>query len=153
MPKFNNEDNFVMLLKWSDDIIEHKRLVAYFLAAPHSNTTYKFKNRFKYRVENETLMAKAHNPRFMLYKENGFKIDLKKLTHSEFRFRQFSFRIMPDVEQKKPGLLSKLCGSFSGPSLTNFNKVETFDSVDEFGRELQSSGFNKTTFEEHPQNN
>lgn len=146
MPKFNNEDNFIMFLKLNDDIIQNNKLVAYFLAASKAKASYSLKNKFKYKVVDEMLYAKAKSSKSMLYKESGVKIAFKKLKKTELRFRHFSIHMTTDKDEKKPGVFSKLMQSLSSSKQPSFSKVDTFNDVYEFGQEVSESKFNRTKY-------
>lgn len=150
MPKFSNEDNFIMIIKLNNDAIRDDKLVAYFLAAPKDTKSYLFKNKFKYKVVDETLFAKAKNPKLMLYKENGVRVSYRKLKDSTLQFRHFSIAMNEEKNEKKAGFLKKLFKSFSGSSNRDFARVSTFNSLYEFDKIDSQHKFNKTRFDTTP---
>ena len=147
MPKFNNEDNFIMMIKLSNELIASNKLVAYFLSAPKDAISYSFKNKLRYKVMDEMLYAKAKSSKLMLFKENGIKIDDKKLKTTSLQFRHFSIELAEDKLDKKPTFLRKLFRSFAGDSKPDFKHVSALTSVYEFEPADVTYKFNRTKFD------
>ena len=128
-------------MKLNNKLIKENKLVIYCFMAPETDERYKFKKKFKYKIESGSYKVKAYSKKSKMYRSEGFEIPKIDFRKSVFSFKEHVIKL------KKPS--SKVFSSinFFKPKKLSAKKINSFKEMKEFeglnNGSMRSSIFDK----------
>ena len=133
-----HNQNILFIVKLNKKLIAENKLVIYCFKAEEIDTKYRFKKKFKYKIESGNYQIKAYSKNSKMYKLEGFEVNKTDFKRAVFTFKDHSIKLKKP--NKKTFLTSiKKYKRLSRKEVNSFKELREFDGLE--NHKMRSSLF------------